>query len=459
MAQPHTDRRVLQALFSPLFPSTKSAKIMLDAATGSSKGYGFIRFGSEDDMRRSLALGQSGSSGTGLSLRGRTLRISEASGPSSATPRRAPNTTSIGTPHMNAMSGQPSIGSSLNGVSAGMPGSADVQHTPAGSFAPQYGGSYEGMPNFAGSSIFSSLPQATLANSQSPIAPYFTQPEAGPSKSAVTPSSDPNNTTVFIGGLPALITEDTLRSFFQHFGEIAYVKVPPNKGCGFVQFVRRQDAELAIAKMHDFPIHGKSRIRLSWGRSQSDKQVEHVRKLANAMNVPFETAWKMVQGQDHMAIKQIAAAVSQSAGQKSRGPEAARAEMMSLGMSQNPPALYSPSPMAAASLYQNLPPTVSQMGMTTLAYPPSAYNFAASLPPSMINPAYAMTAGSPYTTVPAAAFAPLSASAIGMPVMSHHVAMAHPATNTAHGQYVGGRYRSPAVASSSGSSEVKAVAA
>ncbi|KWU44619.1 RNA-binding domain-containing protein, partial [Rhodotorula sp. JG-1b] len=76
---------------------------------------------------------------------------------------------------------------------------------------------------------------------------------------------DPNNTTVFVGGLPACISEETLKSFFHHFGDITYCKIPPGKGCGFVQFVRRQDAELAIAKMNDFPIHGKSRIRLSWG--------------------------------------------------------------------------------------------------------------------------------------------------------------------------------------------------
>ncbi|PRQ73381.1 hypothetical protein AAT19DRAFT_16134, partial [Rhodotorula toruloides] len=82
---------------------------------------------------------------------------------------------------------------------------------------------------------------------------------------SVPPGGDPNNTTVFVGGLPACISEETLRSFFHHFGEITYCKIPPGKGCGFVQFVRRQDAELAIAKMNDFPIHGKSRIRLSWG--------------------------------------------------------------------------------------------------------------------------------------------------------------------------------------------------
>lgn len=46
--------------------------------------------------------------------------------------------------------------------------------------------------------------------------------------SALTPntagnSGDPYNTTVFVGGLSALIAEDTLRSFFAPFGEIHYV--------------------------------------------------------------------------------------------------------------------------------------------------------------------------------------------------------------------------------------------
>ncbi|KFY11415.1 hypothetical protein V491_07217, partial [Pseudogymnoascus sp. VKM F-3775] len=47
--------------------------------------------------------------------------------------------------------------------------------------------------------------------------------------------TDPNNTTVFVGGLSGYVTEDELRSFFQGFGEITYVKIPPGKGCGFVQ--------------------------------------------------------------------------------------------------------------------------------------------------------------------------------------------------------------------------------
>jgi len=81
--------------------------------------------------------------------------------------------------------------------------------------------------------------------------------------------TDPNNTTVFVGGLSGYVTEDELRSFFQGFGEITYVKIPPGKGCGFVQFVQRHAAEMAINQKQGYPI-GNSRVRLSWGRSQNN---------------------------------------------------------------------------------------------------------------------------------------------------------------------------------------------
>jgi len=44
----------------------------------------------------------------------------------------------------------------------------------------------------------------------------------GPNGEQLT-STDPYNTTVFVGGLSPLIGEDTLRSFFAPFGEIHYV--------------------------------------------------------------------------------------------------------------------------------------------------------------------------------------------------------------------------------------------
>ncbi|KAJ7889350.1 hypothetical protein B0H14DRAFT_3429663 [Mycena olivaceomarginata] len=91
----------------------------------------------------------------------------------------------------------------------------------------------------------------------------ITDPKQEPTHRAFSPST----TTVFVGGLSPLVGEDTLRTFFVPFGEIHYVKVPVGKHCGFVQFVRKADAERAIEKMQGFPVGG-SRIRLSRGRSQ-----------------------------------------------------------------------------------------------------------------------------------------------------------------------------------------------
>ncbi|RMZ85648.1 hypothetical protein DV737_g613, partial [Chaetothyriales sp. CBS 132003] len=98
-----------------------------------------------------------------------------------------------------------------------------------------------------------------------PMAPYY----GGQTQQPMNQFTDPNNTTVFVGGLSGYVTEDELRSFFQGFGEITYVKIPPGKGCGFVQFVQRHAAEMAINQMQGYPI-GNSRVRLSWGRSQNN---------------------------------------------------------------------------------------------------------------------------------------------------------------------------------------------
>lgn len=44
---------------------------------------------------------------------------------------------------------------------------------------------------------------------------------------------------IFVGNLDPNITEEELKQTFLQFGEIAYVKIPSGKGCGFVQFGTR----------------------------------------------------------------------------------------------------------------------------------------------------------------------------------------------------------------------------
>jgi RNA recognition motif-containing protein len=96
----------------------------------------------------------------------------------------------------------------------------------------------------------------------------------------VNQPTDPNNTTVFVGGLSCPVTEEELAHYFAPFGDVTYVKIPPGKGCGFVQYVTRSSAEQAIERMNGFLI-GTSRIRLSWGRSQADKLTNNQQELTS----------------------------------------------------------------------------------------------------------------------------------------------------------------------------------
>ena len=74
--------------------------------------------------------------------------------------------------------------------------------------------------------------------------------------------------TVFVGGLDASVNETNLRERFEPMGALVYVKIPPGKGCGFVQFEERRCAEAAISKLNGAAV-GTSRLRLSWVRSHA----------------------------------------------------------------------------------------------------------------------------------------------------------------------------------------------
>jgi RNA recognition motif-containing protein len=69
---PEVNEFVLVSLFQGRFPSCKSAKIMTDAMTGQSRGYGFVRFSDEQDQQRALVEMQ------GVFCGNRPMRISTA---------------------------------------------------------------------------------------------------------------------------------------------------------------------------------------------------------------------------------------------------------------------------------------------------------------------------------------------------------------------------------------------
>ncbi|KAK9270184.1 hypothetical protein L1049_025760 [Liquidambar formosana] len=174
---------LLHETFASRFPSVKGAKVVFDANTGRSKGYGFVRFG--DDNEKSQAMNEM----NGVYCSSRPMRIG------AATPRKS---------------------------------SGYQQHSAQGGYA---------------------------SNSAS-----------------VQSEGDSMNTTIFVGGLDPNVTDGDLRHPFSQYGEIVSVKIPVGKGCGFVQFLNRNNAEEALQKLNGTVI-GKQTVRLSWGRNPANKQL------------------------------------------------------------------------------------------------------------------------------------------------------------------------------------------
>ncbi|KAF6150697.1 hypothetical protein GIB67_020780, partial [Kingdonia uniflora] len=58
------------------------------------------------------------------------------------------------------------------------------------------------------------------------------------------------------------VTDEDLRRQFSKFGKIVSVKIPVGKGCGFVQFATKSNAEEALQGMNGTTI-GKNTIHLS----------------------------------------------------------------------------------------------------------------------------------------------------------------------------------------------------
>ncbi|XP_022716093.1 polyadenylate-binding protein RBP45-like [Durio zibethinus] len=170
---------MLQETFRSSFPSVKGAKVVIDRLTGRSKGYGFVRFGDENEHNRAM------SEMNGVFCSTRPMRVGPATNKKTVAVQQYPKASSQGTQNEN----------------------------------------------------------------------------------------DPNNTTIFVGNLDSNITDDHLREVFGPYGQLVHVKIPQNKRCGFVQFADRSCAEEALRMLNGTQLGGQS-IRLSWGRSTSNKQAQ-----------------------------------------------------------------------------------------------------------------------------------------------------------------------------------------
>eukprot|EP00253_Pinus_taeda_P024036 PITA_24036 len=103
--------------------------------------------------------------------------------------------------------------------------------------------------------------------------PAYQQPSPKVDESAS--ENDPNNTTLFVGGLDPTVSIETLTETFGQFGGLVYAKIPLGKRYGFFQFSNRASAELALQVLHGLVV-GHRPLRVSWKRSPANEQVQHV---------------------------------------------------------------------------------------------------------------------------------------------------------------------------------------
>jgi len=109
-----------------------------------------------------------------------------------------------------------------------------------------------------------------------------TQQQYDPSRvHAPRATEEGENTCVFVGGLDESVSPDMLRHHFGLLGDIAYIRIPPGRGCGFVGFVHRKNAEAAISTLQGLRINGY-KVRLSWGSMRQGPKNARVAQQAAA---------------------------------------------------------------------------------------------------------------------------------------------------------------------------------
>ncbi|KAK7580565.1 hypothetical protein V9T40_001194 [Parthenolecanium corni] len=93
---------------------------------------------------------------------------------------------------------------------------------------------------------------------------------------ALEPPEDKSITTLYIGNVPACVTDKELRDHFYQYGEIRNITCIPRQQCAFVEFIRRADAELAAEKTFNTLILGGCRLNIKWGHAQARRQGDDV---------------------------------------------------------------------------------------------------------------------------------------------------------------------------------------
>lgn len=76
----------------------------------------------------------------------------------------------------------------------------------------------------------------------------------------------PDNTSVYVGNIPANSTDDDVRQIFKRFGGVLDIRHFKTQGYSFVKFDSKESAAKAIFEMNGAEFMGQN-IRCSWGKA------------------------------------------------------------------------------------------------------------------------------------------------------------------------------------------------
>ncbi|KAJ1559384.1 hypothetical protein HK405_010840, partial [Cladochytrium tenue] len=129
----------------------------------------------------------------------------------------------------------------------------------------------------------------------------------------VLAQAPPYVTSVYIGNLMPVATQQDLMALFAPFGAIVEVKVQADKGYGFVKYQAHENAAVAICSMSGSVVHGRP-IKCSWGRDrapdgyatavavqqqQQQQQVPPVPQVPQSMAFQPQQAWAYSPGPNY----------------------------------------------------------------------------------------------------------------------------------------------------------------
>lgn len=80
------------------------------------------------------------------------------------------------------------------------------------------------------------------------------------------------SSTLWVGHLSKLVTEEELSDLFGEFGLVESINLVPPRGCAFIHMNRRQDANRAMKDLHKTKLQGKP-MTIAWAPGKGLKEV------------------------------------------------------------------------------------------------------------------------------------------------------------------------------------------